>query len=128
MVRSQIIKASGEPVKVDYMMRRSGDSCPISDIYLDGAISEVQTRRQSSPSSWRRRALTVWSRPARDQTRGSNFRPEGSPHRDSGAARWRPVGDRVYPSHALAPRIIKPAARFAYFAPLHGVFAYFPIV
>jgi phospholipid transport system substrate-binding protein len=26
MVRSQIIKATGEPVKVDYMMRRNGDS------------------------------------------------------------------------------------------------------
>src|SRR5215831_6795983 len=41
MVRSQIIKTSGEPVKVDYMMRRNGDSWLISDIYLDGAISEV---------------------------------------------------------------------------------------
>jgi phospholipid transport system substrate-binding protein len=45
MVRSQIIKANGEPVKVDYMMRRSGDTWLISDIYLDGAISEVATRR-----------------------------------------------------------------------------------
>ena len=45
MVQSQIIKASGEPVKVDYMMRRSGDYWLISDIYLDGAISEVATRR-----------------------------------------------------------------------------------
>ena len=45
MVHSQIIKASGEPVKVDYMMRRNGDSWLISDIYLDGAISEVATRR-----------------------------------------------------------------------------------
>ena len=45
MVRSQIIKASGEPVKVDYMMRRNGESWVISDIYLDGAISEVATRR-----------------------------------------------------------------------------------
>ena len=45
MVRSQIIKASGEPVKVDYMMRRDGESWLISDIYLDGAISEVATRR-----------------------------------------------------------------------------------
>ena len=44
-VRSQIIKASGEPVKVDYMMRRNGDVWLISDIYLDGAISEVATRR-----------------------------------------------------------------------------------
>jgi phospholipid transport system substrate-binding protein len=45
MVRSQIIKASGEPVKVDYMMHRNGDGWLISDIYLDGAISEVATRR-----------------------------------------------------------------------------------
>jgi phospholipid transport system substrate-binding protein len=28
MVKSQIIKANGGPVKVDYMMRRSGDSSP----------------------------------------------------------------------------------------------------
>ena len=45
MVRSQIVKANGEPVNVDYMMRRNGDSWLIADIYLDGAISEVATRR-----------------------------------------------------------------------------------
>src|SRR5216683_1837093 len=45
MVKSQIIKASGEPVKVDYMMRRNGEGWLISDVYLDGAISEVATRR-----------------------------------------------------------------------------------
>ena len=45
MVKSQIIKANGEPVKVDYMMRRNGADWLISDIYLDGAISEVATRR-----------------------------------------------------------------------------------
>jgi len=45
MVKSRIIKANGEPVKVDYMMRRNGDSWLISDIYLDSAISEVATRR-----------------------------------------------------------------------------------
>src|SRR5262249_5658482 len=45
MVRSQIIKASGEPVKVDYTMHRNGDNWLISDISLDGAISEVATRR-----------------------------------------------------------------------------------
>jgi phospholipid transport system substrate-binding protein len=44
MVRSQIVKANGELVKVDYMMRRDGNSWLISDIYLDGAISEVATR------------------------------------------------------------------------------------
>jgi phospholipid transport system substrate-binding protein len=45
MVKSRIIKASGEPVNLDYMMRRNGDAWLIADIYLDGAISEVATRR-----------------------------------------------------------------------------------
>jgi len=45
MVRSQIVKANGEPVQVNYMMRKNGDVWLISDIYLDGAISEVATRR-----------------------------------------------------------------------------------
>jgi len=45
MVRSQIVKANGEPVQVNYLMRKNGDAWLISDIYLDGAISEVATRR-----------------------------------------------------------------------------------
>src|SRR5437660_11454231 len=45
MVRSQIGKANGDPVRVDDMMRRNGNSWLISDVYLDGAISEVATRR-----------------------------------------------------------------------------------
>jgi phospholipid transport system substrate-binding protein len=45
MVKSQIIKANGEHVKVEYLMQRSGDNWLISDIYLDDAISEVATRR-----------------------------------------------------------------------------------
>jgi phospholipid transport system substrate-binding protein len=45
MVKSQIIKANGETVRVDNMMRHGGDTWLISDIYLDGAISEVATRR-----------------------------------------------------------------------------------
>src|SRR6266446_2277892 len=44
MVKSQIVKADGDPVKVDYLMRRNGEGWLISDIYLDGAISEVATR------------------------------------------------------------------------------------
>ena len=43
-MRSQIIKASGEPVIVDYMMRRNGESWLISDIYLDGS-----SRRSRDP-------------------------------------------------------------------------------
>ena len=44
MVRSRIVKTNGELVNVDYLMHRNGNSWLISDIYLDGAISEVATR------------------------------------------------------------------------------------
>ena len=44
MVRSKIVKTNGELVTVNYMMHRNGNSWLISDIYLDGAISEVATR------------------------------------------------------------------------------------
>ena len=81
MVRSQIVKANGEPVKVDYMMRRNGEGWLISDIYLDGAISEVATRRSEFAAILRtdgvdgliaalnRKAdiLTGWRRPTRPQ-------------------------------------------------------------
>jgi phospholipid transport system substrate-binding protein len=53
MVRSRIIKADGEPVKVDYAMRQAGDGWLISDIYLDSAISEVATRRSEFAATLR---------------------------------------------------------------------------
>ena len=67
MVRSQIIKANGEPVNVDYMMRRTGDSWLISDIYLDGAISEVATRRSEFATILKSQGIDglIWSRAAR---------------------------------------------------------------
>jgi phospholipid transport system substrate-binding protein len=45
IVTSRIVKSNGEPVEVDYVMRRNGESWLISDIYLDSTISEVATRR-----------------------------------------------------------------------------------
>jgi phospholipid transport system substrate-binding protein len=45
LVRSKIIKSNGEPVQVDYAMHQSGGTWLISDIYLDGTISELATRR-----------------------------------------------------------------------------------
>ena len=45
LVKSRIIKSNGEPVEVDYIMRRNGVSWLIADIYLDSTISEVATRR-----------------------------------------------------------------------------------
>ena len=57
MVKSQIIKANGEPVSVDYMMRREGDIWLISDIYLDGAISEVATPRSEFRAMLKREGI-----------------------------------------------------------------------
>jgi phospholipid transport system substrate-binding protein len=44
IVRSRIVKTNGELVNVDYLMHRNGNSWLISDIYLDGAVSEVAIR------------------------------------------------------------------------------------
>ena len=55
-------EACGEPVKVDYMMRRNGDSWLISDICLDGAISEVATRRSEFATILRNDGHRVRSR------------------------------------------------------------------
>jgi phospholipid transport system substrate-binding protein len=57
LVHSRIIKADGEPVNVDYMMRRNGESWLISDIYLDSAISEVATRRSEFAAILKREGI-----------------------------------------------------------------------
>jgi phospholipid transport system substrate-binding protein len=45
IVSSRIVKANGDPVEIDYLMRQDGGSWQIADIYVDGTISEVATRR-----------------------------------------------------------------------------------
>jgi phospholipid transport system substrate-binding protein len=50
LVRSRIVKADGDPVKVDYLMHQSGETWLIADIYLDGTISELATRRSEFAS------------------------------------------------------------------------------
>ena len=57
LVESHIIKANGEPVKVDYIMRRNGEGWLISDIYLDSAISEVATRRSEFAAILRKEGI-----------------------------------------------------------------------
>lgn len=50
LVRSTIVKANGDPVRVDYLMRQEGDTWLIADVYLDGTISELATRRSEFAS------------------------------------------------------------------------------
>ena len=45
IITSQIVKSDGEPVNINYLMRDNGGVWQIADVYLDGTISELATRR-----------------------------------------------------------------------------------
>ena len=45
LVRTKIVPSKGEPVALNYLMRGSGETWRIVDIYLTGTISELATRR-----------------------------------------------------------------------------------
>ncbi|MBV8090986.1 MAG: ABC transporter substrate-binding protein, partial [Alphaproteobacteria bacterium] len=45
LVKTQIIKANGEPVSINYVMHDNDTAWQIRDVYLSGAISELATRR-----------------------------------------------------------------------------------
>jgi phospholipid transport system substrate-binding protein len=50
IITSQIIKSNGEPVNLNYLMRNNGGVWQIADVYLDGTISELATRRSEFAS------------------------------------------------------------------------------
>lgn len=45
LIRTQIVKANGEPVSINYVVHDNDTAWQIRDIYLSGAISELATRR-----------------------------------------------------------------------------------
>ncbi|MFQ5533526.1 MAG: ABC transporter substrate-binding protein [Sphingomonadales bacterium] len=45
LLKTQLIKANGEPVAFNYLMRRKDRGWVILDIYLDGTFSELAVRR-----------------------------------------------------------------------------------
>ncbi len=50
IITSQIIKSNGEPVNLNYLVRNNGGIWQIADVYLDGTISELATRRSEFAS------------------------------------------------------------------------------
>jgi len=50
IVQSQIVKSNGEPVNINYLMVPNGPSWQIGDVYLNGTISELATRRSEFSS------------------------------------------------------------------------------
>ena len=45
IVRTKLLRPKDEPVTLNYLMRNSGDTWKIVDIYLSGTISELATQR-----------------------------------------------------------------------------------
>jgi phospholipid transport system substrate-binding protein len=45
VVHTRIVQSKGEPVALNYLMRRSGSAWKAVDVYLSGTISEIATRR-----------------------------------------------------------------------------------
>lgn len=45
MVKSRIIKSNGEPVQINFMLHDNDIAWQIRDVYVEGSISELATRR-----------------------------------------------------------------------------------
>jgi phospholipid transport system substrate-binding protein len=58
LITSQITKSTGEPVNINYLMRDNGGVWRIADVYLDGTISELATRRSEFAAILRTRGIT----------------------------------------------------------------------
>jgi len=57
LVHTRIVKSNGEPVAIDYLMRRNGDVWQVVDVYLTGTISELATRRSEFSSVLRSQGI-----------------------------------------------------------------------
>jgi phospholipid transport system substrate-binding protein len=45
MIKTRIVQSNGKAVALNYLMRKSGSEWKIVDVYLDGTISELASRR-----------------------------------------------------------------------------------
>ncbi len=57
IVETKIVKANGEATRLDYMVRQSQGSSRISDVYLDGTISQLAVHRAEFYSILRREGV-----------------------------------------------------------------------
>ena len=57
MVQTKIVKSNGDTTKLDYLMRPDQGSWKISDVYLDGTISQLAVHRSEFYSILRREGV-----------------------------------------------------------------------
>ena len=57
MVQTKIVKSNGETTRLDYLMRQDQGSWRISDVYLDGTISQLAVHRSEFHSILQREGV-----------------------------------------------------------------------
>jgi phospholipid transport system substrate-binding protein len=57
IVRSKIVKPTGDPVTINYLMRDDDGAWQIADVYLDGTISQLATQRSEFHSILKRKGI-----------------------------------------------------------------------
>jgi phospholipid transport system substrate-binding protein len=57
MIKTELVKSDGSAVKLDYLVKLYKKGWRVIDIYLDGAFSELATRRSEYSSILRRKGL-----------------------------------------------------------------------
>jgi phospholipid transport system substrate-binding protein len=57
IVNTRIVESGNDPVTINYLMRQHGDSWQISDVYLDGTISQLATQRSEFQSILQRQGV-----------------------------------------------------------------------
>ena len=57
MVQTKIVRSNGETTTLDYLMRQNRGAWQISDVYLDGAISQLAVQRSEFNSILRREGV-----------------------------------------------------------------------
>jgi phospholipid transport system substrate-binding protein len=57
IVQTRIVKSDGETTSLDYLMRRNQGSWQISDVYVDGTISQLAIQRSEFASILRREGV-----------------------------------------------------------------------
>jgi phospholipid transport system substrate-binding protein len=57
IVKTKIVQSGTDPVTINYLMRQNGDAWQISDVYLDGTISQLATQRSEFQSILQRKGV-----------------------------------------------------------------------
>jgi len=67
VVHSKLVQSNGEPVELDYLMRSTGGTWKIVDVYLSGTISQLAAQRSEFTSVLRKGGVAALIQSLRDK-------------------------------------------------------------